>query len=128
MKHFRKGALTAALVIVSLTLVLSGQNRDENSVRAWAGRLSRDGNYKEAYEIFAKLTLSADTSAKKVPQDLTDSIRCLSNLNRVNEIDALLEKAITVHKDNWRFLQRWPQRSLSWSTRRGGRRATTTWA
>ena len=36
--------------------------------------------------------------------DLGMAMQCLQRLNRVDEIDALLEDAVKVHKDNWRLL------------------------
>ncbi len=41
----------------------------------------------------------------QVGGDLNMAVQCLTQLNRLNEIDALLEDAVKVHKDNWRLLQ-----------------------
>ena len=50
------------------------------------------------------------TDPRQVGNDLGMAVQCLQRLNRVDEIDALLEDAVKVHKDNWRLLwQRRPE-------------------
>ncbi len=64
----------------------------------------RQGNFKDAYEGFRKLVLDPDDAPRQVGGDLDKAIQCLQRLNRVDEIDALLEDAVKIHKDNWRLL------------------------
>ncbi len=63
------------------------------------------GNFKDAYEGFRKLALEPQND-RRVGDDLHMAIQCLQRLNRIDEIDALLEDVIKVHQDNWRLLWR----------------------
>ncbi len=64
----------------------------------------RQGNFKDAYEGFRKLVLDPNDDPRQVGGDLDKAIQCLQRLNRVDEIDALLEDAVKIHEDNWRLL------------------------
>ena len=64
----------------------------------------QQGNFKDAYEGFRKLVLDPQDDPRQVGGDLSMAVQCLQRLNRVAEIDALLEDAVKVHKDNWRLL------------------------
>ena len=75
---------------------------ERNEVR----KLMKDGNYKEAYEGFAKLALDPKDDPVQVAEDLNNSVQCLRSLGRHKEIDAFLEDVIDTHADNWRLLMR----------------------
>ncbi|MBU4273582.1 MAG: alpha-2-macroglobulin [Planctomycetes bacterium] len=64
----------------------------------------RQGNFKDAYDGFRKLVLDPKDAPRQVGGDLDMAVQCLQRLNRVDEIDALLEDAVKAHKDNWRLL------------------------
>ena len=64
----------------------------------------RQGNFKDAYDGFRKLVLAPDGAPRQVGGDLNMAVQCLQRLNRVDEIDALLEDAVKAHKGNWRLL------------------------
>ena len=49
------------------------------------------GNFKDAYEGFRKLALDPQNDPRLVGDDLNMAVQCLQQLNRVDEIDALLE-------------------------------------
>lgn len=72
--------------------------------RARATKLMADGNFRDAFELFEQLLLAPETSPEQVGSDLHNAWQCLARLNRVNEIDALIEKAVDVHAENWRLL------------------------
>ena len=64
----------------------------------------QQGNFKDAYDGLRKLALDPHDDPAKAGGDLDMAVQCLGRLNRVAEIDALLEEAVKVHKDNWRLL------------------------
>ena len=78
--------------------------KGEQGERAKANQAMRNGNYKDALEVFQKLALAAETDPVLVATDLSNSVQCLRSLGRNDEMDALLEKAIKVHEKNWRVL------------------------
>ena len=51
------------------------------------------------------ITLDPNDDPKLVGRDLQQAVQCLTQLGRVEEIDAFREAVIAVHKDNWRLLQ-----------------------
>jgi len=96
-------------LIAGLTLVLlagftpAANEPGLKEQRAKANKLFGDGNYKEAYEIYSQLALNANNVSADGGGDLTIAIAALNHLNRANEIDALREKAVAVHKNHWRI-------------------------
>ncbi|MEJ5341776.1 MAG: MG2 domain-containing protein [Thermogutta sp.] len=71
-----------------------------------ARKLFKEGQFKEALELFQQSLADPQADPREVPEDLSLAWQCLARLNRVREIDGLLEKAVTVHSRNWRLLQR----------------------
>ncbi len=65
----------------------------------------KNRNYRDAYEIYRRLTLAADADPLAVGVDLSVATQCLQQLNRTNEIDAYREAVIDAHGDHWRLLQ-----------------------
>mgnify|MGYP003755221747 CR=1 FL=1 len=64
----------------------------------------QQGNFKDAYDGFRKLSLDPDNTPRMVGGDLDMAVQCLMRLNRVDEIDSLCEEVVKVHADNWRLL------------------------
>ena len=80
------------------------EGSNTSSAREKAAKDFREGNCKDAYEIFRKLALDPADDAHKVGQDLVTGTDCLVRLNRADEIDAFREAVIEAHKDQWRLL------------------------
>jgi uncharacterized protein YfaS (alpha-2-macroglobulin family) len=72
--------------------------------RQQAQKLSQEGNYNDAYQIFRTLALDPATDARQVGSDLEMALQCLQQLGRVDEADELVEAAIQTHAQNWRLL------------------------
>ena len=64
------------------------------------------GNFKDAYEGYRKLVLDPQTDHRRVCNDLESASQCLEHLNRLDEIDALVEDVVKIHQENWRLLWR----------------------
>ena len=73
--------------------------------RESAVKLMKDGNYLQAYNLFIKRVLDPGADPALVDKDFTEAVVCLHRLNRVDELDAFREKAVLLHKRNWRLLQ-----------------------
>jgi hypothetical protein len=93
--------LTAVLLIAWMS---AGLALSDEAQRQKAHQAQKNGNYRDAYELYEKLTLDPKSDPKKVGDDLHRAIECLQRLNRTHEIDAYREQIIDVHKDNWRLL------------------------
>ncbi|GAB4138696.1 MAG: alpha-2-macroglobulin family protein [Thermogutta sp.] len=76
----------------------------EKAQRVKAMQLLQEGNYREAYDIFQRLLTAPAQDARAVCQDLPAAWQCLAQLNRMHEIDALIEKSVDAQAENWRFL------------------------
>ncbi|MDP6545580.1 MAG: MG2 domain-containing protein [Phycisphaerae bacterium] len=100
MKRFTQIALLLAVCCI----VAAPLSAAETANRQKAQKLYKDGNFKEAYNAFAKLALDAKTGAKSVGGDLNMAVSSLQRLNRRNEVDAFREKVIKAHAKNWRLL------------------------
>ena len=75
-------------VIVPLVLVLGAVGSGLSSPapvrqedRSLLQKTMQDGNYREAYEGFRALALSADTDPRMVGNDLQSAVQCLQHLN-----------------------------------------------
>src|SRR4051812_24127977 len=62
------------------------------------------GNFKDAYEKFSRLLFDPNGDAERVDEDLADAVTCLHRLGRIDEADALREKAVDTQKANWQLL------------------------
>jgi uncharacterized protein YfaS (alpha-2-macroglobulin family) len=76
----------------------------EPASREKALKLQKDGNFKDAYDLFRALALEPRTEQGQAATDLRKAVECLQRLNRLNEEDALLEDAIKAHAGQWRLL------------------------
>ncbi len=75
-----------------------------SSLRTDAQKKYNDGNYKEALAVYEQLLERLDNEPGMVGNDLSMAVNCLANLNRQNETDALREKVIERHANNWQLL------------------------
>ncbi|NUQ65716.1 MAG: alpha-2-macroglobulin, partial [Pirellulales bacterium] len=96
--------LLLSILIGVLTMGNAVEPRPGAPDRRQFQKMFEDGNYKEALEGFRKLALDPKDDPRQVGQDLQMAVQCLQQLNRVDEVDALIESAIEVHKQNWRLL------------------------
>jgi len=101
------GLLAAVGMAVMFWAFSMGSAADPSSQRERSKQMNetfRQGNYKEAYEGFRRLALDPQNNPRLVGNDLNMAVQCLRQLNRVDEIDALLEETVKVHKRNWWLL------------------------
>ncbi|MFH2002010.1 MAG: MG2 domain-containing protein [Planctomycetota bacterium] len=97
-------------ILLSASLIFTGavsmqDPSSQESLRQKAQQCVRDGNYKDAFDSFEKLVLSANDDPTQAGSDLAQAIQCLQNLGRTHETDALRDKALDVHSRNPLFLR-----------------------
>lgn len=78
---------------------------EDSSLRKLAAKAMKDGNFKSAYAGFEKLLMDPASDSMQVCNDLHYAINCLNRLGRTSEFDELIEAAIEVRPENWRFLR-----------------------
>src|SRR5688500_17111081 len=98
------GLLAMAFCISGAGYWVLAADVPQQEQRDAATKHMQNGDWKDAADIFQRLATDPKSDAGQVSGDLTNAIQCLRNLGRVDEVDALREKAIEVHKDNWRLL------------------------
>ena len=84
--------------------VSAAPESDQQSQRQKMQTNFKQGNFKDAYDGFRKLILDPEDAPRMVGPDLNMAVQCLARLNRIDEVDALLEDVVKVHKDNWLLL------------------------
>ncbi|MBU4122816.1 alpha-2-macroglobulin [bacterium] len=92
------------LLLIGVVAPAVAENNEHVSLRKNAEKLKHDGNYKEALEIYNKLVINPLNNSQKVGEDLQMAVQCMSQLNRIDEADQLIEDAVKIHKNNWRLL------------------------
>ena len=105
MRHARLIAAIGALTLTSMVvgLVALAQNQEKPQPEK-VQKLMSDGNWKEAYDGFAKLALDPDADPKQVGPYLQNALGCLQNLGRAADMDEFREKVIAAQSGNWRLL------------------------
>jgi hypothetical protein len=92
------------IIIALAPAVTSAAQSNHEGIRQQAQKAYKDGNWKDAYQLFRQLCLETDNDPKIVGRDLVQAWQCLRNLNRLNELDKFREEVIEKHIDNWRLL------------------------
>jgi alpha-2-macroglobulin len=92
-----------AVAVVSFAVFAGGPSDDEAAIKQMSEAFQQ-GNFKDAYEGFRKLALGAQTDPRQLSEVTWMAVQCLQRLNRMAEIDALLEDVAKVHKEQWRPL------------------------
>ena len=64
-------------------------------------RVYREGNFRDAYEGLSRLLVSPETNPATVRPDLAAALDCLRQLNRVADVDGLLERIVAAHPESW---------------------------
>ncbi len=98
--------MTSGLILIGLVstgfLVSMAAERPLSDIRKDAEKLYKDGQYKEALVLFKELTTDAENSGDELTEDIRLAVGCLSQLQKLTELDALLEDVIESHPDDWR--------------------------
>jgi len=97
-------AVGTIALLLSWAVHASARELSHRELRQNALKAYNNGNFKDALETYKKLALDADNNPFKVGGDLDKAVACLGRLNRLSETDNLRERAVKLHKNNWRLL------------------------
>lgn len=97
------GLAAALLSAVGYRALAAAQTPPEQRKAAQAAQ--KAGNFKDAYEAFAKLLAMPEGDPMQTAGDLVAAVECLQLLGRIDEIDNLREKAVVTHATNRRLLE-----------------------
>ncbi len=96
--------ITAGIsILVLLSANLHSQD-DGKAQREKAQKLQKDGNYKDALDIYMKQLGGTEKDTLQLPFELEGAVMCLRRLNRINEFDEVVEKAVFAYPASWRLL------------------------
>jgi alpha-2-macroglobulin len=104
MSRLFASAAVAGAVMTAFWL-LAAEPPAETAMRQQAQKQFRDGNFQQAFDIYRKLLTNPNSDAVASADDLRQAVQSLQNLGRVDEVDALLEEAVTTHAAHWRVLK-----------------------
>ena len=66
--------------------------------------LMREGNYREALDVYEKLVVDPAHTGEAAARDLHAARVCMQELGRIDFWDELAEKAVAAHPKDWRVL------------------------
>ncbi len=101
----RTTAVVSTGLVVSGILMSMAADTPEADQRAAAGRHFAAGNWRDAYDIFRPLALSAGNSGATLVNDFSHGVQCLSNLQRYHEIDGFRDEVVEAHPNDWMLLR-----------------------
>ncbi|MCE9520292.1 MAG: hypothetical protein K8R87_12165, partial [Verrucomicrobia bacterium] len=78
---------------------------DLEKMRARAQKLVEQGNHAESLALYKTLLQRDDHQGQKLAIDLNSAKDCLTNLNRWEDLDALVDDAVQHHPDDWQLLK-----------------------
>jgi len=93
--------LVLACFVLGGAWSLTAEQPAPTDARKAAQKAQADGNFREAFELFEKLCLDPANSTSQVVHDLESAVQCLARLQRIQDVDAFLEKAVQKHSDQW---------------------------
>lgn len=92
-------------VVMSAGAMIATQNGTPDERFQRAQRLSEQGNWKQAAEIYAKLTIDPAVGGEIAARSLAGQALCLMQLNQIDQLDAMLQAAVKARPNDWQVLQ-----------------------
>lgn len=92
-------AMLFLLLLTTLGVYLFADEKSMTESRSLAQTYQKQGNYRDAWQIYQKLAVQPGNSETGVVHDLQNGIECLQHLNRVSELDEYRESVLKVHAE-----------------------------
>ncbi|ACL03282.1 alpha-2-macroglobulin domain protein [Desulfatibacillum aliphaticivorans] len=98
------------LIVVLILLLVAPtafcQSVDNGSPFQQAEKQRREGNFKDALDLYEQVIGNPNSDPDQTASSLTNAVVCMQRLGRLKEADGLIEKAVELHQDQWRVLYR----------------------
>ncbi len=104
MRIQKRCSCVLGFVVFLSVLFLSLSLRAAEPSLAAADKLDREGNYKDACNIYAKIAFSKAFPAKESAKALEMGVLELRRINRVRDIDRLINNSVAARPDDWPVL------------------------
>ncbi len=95
---------TLRILAALLFLASTSFAQDAAALRKRAQTAQRAGNHLDAYNLYTQYIYEVTADAAALAGDVPEVMRCLVQLNRDNETDAVREQLAAAHADQWRIL------------------------
>ena len=95
--------ITATLITGAMAIARQDGEPEERMKRAQI--LTEQGNWKQAGEIYAKLTVDPAVDAPTAARSFAGQALCQLQLNQVEQLDAALQAAVTARPNDWQVLE-----------------------
>ncbi|MEZ6066445.1 MAG: MG2 domain-containing protein [Planctomycetaceae bacterium] len=105
MSNLRVASLGCLLAAIG-ALYLMADDKPIPGRRAEAEKLLKENNWRDAYNIYSQLVFDKANGGEPLADDFSRAADCLAQLQQLNQLDALRVKAVEVHGDDWRLLER----------------------
>lgn len=96
------------LFALSLTLLMDSARSQNPSPlperRAKADKLMKEGNWKDALEIWRNVLEDPKHGGRELAEDFGRAVQCQAHLGQFVHFDDLLEKSVAAHPQDWRLM------------------------
>ena len=97
--------ITLSLIILfSFNIFCFSQEKSISDLRKQAAKLQKDGNWKDAFQVYESLLLERADTGQGGADDLKNAWVCLSRMRQSKLVDDLLEKVVEKYPEDWRIL------------------------
>ena len=96
--------ICAGAIMSTGAIVITQDGEPEERMQR-AQRLTEQGNWKQAAEIYSKLTLDPSFDAEIAARSLAGQALCQMQLNQVDQLDETLKAAVNARPNDWPILQ-----------------------
>ncbi len=100
-RHFSIGLILLSLATSSFIVAMAA-DEPLPDLREKANKLFKEGQFKEAHEVFESLALNEKNQGEELPNDISMTVNSLRRLQQESKIDEFLGDIIDVHSENWR--------------------------
>ncbi len=90
--------------ILSAGAIMATQSGEPEGRMQRAKVLAQQGNWKQAADIYSKLSLDGETKSEIAAKALAGWAQCQQQLNQIDQIDAALKAVVAAHPNKWQVL------------------------
>ena len=89
--------IKSIFILLTLFLITApawAEDAAHQQIRKEAQNAYKNGHWKDAFELYRRLSLETENDPRMVGKDFTQAWQCLRQLNRLHELDTFREEVI----------------------------------